>query len=220
MPNWCYTHYTFDGNTSDVVDFYHKLDEWTSEEHIKNGFGYGWLGNVVSKAGFGKFMAPNCPDKLRMRCRGSVTDISEVNRIDENSSSFGVWVESAWYATPKIFFAIIDKYHYDISVAYQVEEGGNEIYQIYDPDNLGCYDDESLYLDLCVDMNDEDLEEYPVLKELLDGGTYWNSGAFLEYIKQYGFESVEDFNEYFYQNLSDDDFVVAHKFEYIDEVYE
>ena len=221
MPNWCYTHYTFDGNANDIEAFHNNIEEWTSVDDNRSAFGESWLGNLVEKAGFGKYIATNCPEGLRIRCRGSISDIGEVEDSSDERKSFSLSTETAWYAMPKIFFEIIEKFEYNISVAYQVEECGMGIYEIYDPDNLGCYDDASLYLDLFINDNEEEVfEKYPVLKELSECNAYWNLYAFLEFINKYGFISVEHFNDFFGENLDDDDFVVAHKFEYIDEVYE
>lgn len=221
MPNWCYTHYTFDGNANDIEAFHNNIEEWTSRNYLPNGFGVNWLGNIVQGSGLGKYMAPNCPSHLKLSCRGELIDICDIDDSRDASKSFSISTSTAWCEMPKMFIKIIEEFGYDISVAYQAEECGNEVYTIYDPDNLGCYDDASLYLEFFISDNERELfERYPVLKELSECSSYWNSGAFLDFINKYGFTSVDNFNDFFSENLDDDDFVIAHKFEYVNEIYE
>ena len=113
MPNWCYTHYTFNGNADDIEAFHNNIEEWTSVDDNRSDFGESWLGNLVEKAGFGKYIATNCPDGLRIRCRGSIDYIGEVEDSSDERKSFSLSTETAWYAMPKIFFEIIEKFEYD-----------------------------------------------------------------------------------------------------------
>ena len=57
--------------------------------------------------------------------------------------------------------------------------------------------------------------------------TFWDSYNIrdaavsqIDFINKYGFTSVDNFNDFFSENLDDDDFVIAHQFEYVNEIYD
>lgn len=134
MPNWCSTKFVFTGNAQDITDIYNKITEYTSSSIGKSDFGNCWLGNVLIGFGFG--------DKIdsktdRLRCRGSITDIGEIEDYYD-SFSFEFWTDTAWCPMVRMWNEIIAK-HYDnrISVSWLAEEPGCCLYETNDMDMFG-----------------------------------------------------------------------------------
>lgn len=108
MPNWCSTKFVFIGNAQDITDIYNKITEYTSSSIGKSDFENCWLGNVLIGFGLGDRINSEAD---RLRCRGSITDIGEIdNRYD--NFSFEFWTDTAWCPMVRMWNEIIAK-HYD-----------------------------------------------------------------------------------------------------------
>lgn len=131
MPNWCSTKFVFTGNAQDITDIYNKITEYTSSSIGKSDFGNCWLGNVLIGFGLGDRIDSEAD---RLCCRGSITDIGEVEDC-HNNFSFEFWTDTAWYPMVRMWYEIIAK-HYDnrISVYWIAEESGNQLYLTNDID--------------------------------------------------------------------------------------
>lgn len=155
MPNWCYTRITFHGNKTEIEDFHEKIDKWTSEEFAENGFGPNWLGNILHRVGLSDRIDS---EENRLRCRGSVGYVEDVEVCSDNDATFYIDTETAWTPMLEMWVATIKALKYEtIGFSYLAEEPGMCVYEIYDP--YGDYD-ESYYVDtyLCgADENDTNL---------------------------------------------------------------
>lgn len=129
MPNWCYTKYIFHGSEKHLTTFREKIHEWTSTEFMNSYFGTKWLGNIVIGAGF-KDRIDNSNESMRIRCRGSLLELGEVE-----DTSLSLSTETAWVPMPYMWQLIINKLGLHIHFSYFAEEPGMELYEIYDPKN-------------------------------------------------------------------------------------
>lgn len=148
MPNWCATTYVFAGNTDEITMLSDKITEWTSKEFIKTDFNSDWLGNVLYGAGLQDRI--DTPES-ELRCRGSIMEIGDVYEMENGKSAFDISTETAWVPMAKMWEEVIKKLDLDsVRFAYEAEEPGCELYWIYDPDNLGVFDNDEVYVDLCI----------------------------------------------------------------------
>ena len=141
MPNWCYNEIEIEGGKKEIDNLYKKLEEWTSKNYCDNGFGEGWLGNLLIGSGINK---PEDFDtnsqKKTLRCRGQVISLSrDANIIYINT-------ETAWAPMIKMFDAICKKYLSDYSLDFTSEESGWGIFCSTKDDYIGNY-----YIDYCGD---------------------------------------------------------------------
>lgn len=206
MPNWCTTMYYFCGNESEIKYLRSKVDEWTSGEYIKTDFGEAWLGNILHGAGLAsKIDAKN--DGLS--CRGYISYIGEVELT--STCCFCLNTETAWVPMTKMWQAVIDKLHLaSVKFCYIAEECGCELYQIYDPNDLGFFD---IY-DYAVDC---------YLPNEFDGeieSDYYNRDDLKKRLQKAFNNNSDDLEELLalvdnYDFGSDDYYISIHAFDYI-----
>lgn len=131
MPNWCYTNITIYHESETEVEKLEKLiDEWTSKDHMENGFGLKWLGNIVLGSGVGTVDTGKQTD---LRCRGSIVDYCR------NGNELTINTETAWTANLQMWVKVIEKYLPDAELTYNTEELGCDISHTNDPDLVGRY---------------------------------------------------------------------------------
>lgn len=90
MPDWCDTRMTIEGPKDQVENIRKMILQWTSKNYAKNDFGHGWLGNIVLGAGF------SYKGKNKLSCRGSITEIGEVEEKGPRLHYFELYYISAW----------------------------------------------------------------------------------------------------------------------------
>jgi len=147
MPNWCSTLINFKGNP-DAIKTLHDFisdDKANKEIGLSNDFGYNWLGNYLHRAGL---------NYENYRCRGTVCDIQ---KIDDEGTSFHIWTETAWAPMLAMWQAIIDKIAPGIEIIYSSSECGCSVYWTNDPSFADKY---------IVDLYDEDVLEDNVVEAL------------------------------------------------------
>lgn len=131
MPNWCYTHYTIEGESKELKTFYDLIKELDNKvvPDIKNDFGTLWLGSIVNRLG---------ADWKTVCCRGKISDY----QFTDNSlmiSTSTAWTEMAeWRNFIKSKFP-------SFKFFFMSEEDGNEYYVTND--NKGKYYSYRYYLD-------------------------------------------------------------------------
>ncbi len=161
MPNWCWTSMRFHGNKTEIEDFHKKLEEFTSKNYMENCFGTMWLGNILCGAGLTDHIN-NSDEDLRIRCRGQILYIDDIDYEFEEDISFEVQYESAWAWVGKMWFKLIETLGYEsVGFSFMSEETGVELYQKYDP--YGDFEDEKWYVDSYIegdDFNDEKLLKF------------------------------------------------------------
>lgn len=164
MPNWCNTCIMFQGNKDDIEKFHTQLNEWTSKTFINTDFGETWLGNILYGAHLSYLVDDTNNDGVR--CRGWLTEIGELEEGIDDVCTFSIYTETAWVPMSRMFDEVIKKLKYNIKYAYQAEEPGWGLYEIYDPDGLEFFDDETVYVDMFLDVADE--KAFQWLSELKD----------------------------------------------------
>lgn len=161
MPNWCGTRIIFHGDKFEVEDFHKKIEEWTSKEFIDTDFGTAWLGNILYGVGLEERI--DYPTN-RLRCRGWIYYISEIECFDDDHCIFVVDTETAWGPMLGMWKAVIDELLYStVGFSYQAEESGCELYEIYDP--YGDFDGEDYCIDLHLEGEDKSNERFKDISE-------------------------------------------------------
>lgn len=162
MPNWCYTNITISHENETEVEKLEKfVDKWTSKDHMDNGFGHKWLGNIVLGSGVGTIDTGKETD---LRCRGTIIDYYR------SGNELVISTETAWTPMLQIWVKVIDKYLPGGELIYSTDEGGFDINDTNDPELVGKYildyygEDESIESDW---EADEDTVRV-VLQKLLD----------------------------------------------------
>lgn len=136
MANTCFTKFRFEGSADEITDFNRKLNDWTSRP-IGDSRDQYWCGNILWGAGL-EHLIGTAGDNGTVRCAATVTSIEDIEEIEGDTAGFEVFVESKWIPMAKMWKAIIDKLGYkSVKFAYLADEPGCDIYQLYDPDNLG-----------------------------------------------------------------------------------
>lgn len=131
MPNWCYTNITIShGNETEIEKLEKLIDEWTSKDYMKNGFGHKWLGNIVLGSGVGTVDSDKATD---LRCRGTIIDYYK------SANELVINTETAWTAMLQMWIKVIEKYLPDAELIYNAEELGCDISYTNDPDLVGKY---------------------------------------------------------------------------------
>lgn len=154
MPNWCSTKIEFTGTTADLADFHDKIVKYTTTELASSGFGKDWLGNVLHGFGLGDRIDS---EHNRIRCRGSISDISDIN-IWADKTSFTVWTETAWVPMVHMWYVIIEKYYDNrISVHWIAEEEGCGYYATND---IGWFGIDYYHVEWAIEDEDEYGGEY------------------------------------------------------------
>jgi len=131
MPNWCYTNITINHENETEVEKLEKLiNEWTSKNHMPNGFDNKWLGNVVLGSGVGTVDTDKETD---LRCRGTIIDYYRTG------NELVISTETAWSPMLKMWVKVLEKYLPDAELIYSADECGFDINDTNDPDLVGKY---------------------------------------------------------------------------------
>ena len=159
MPNWCSTTYRFRGTKNELELLNGKIKEWTSGSTMTTDFGDSWLGNIVIGAGF-KDRIDNEDPSLIIRCRGTLTDIGDVEGDGENCS-LDLWTETAWVPMGIMWQYVIKTLGLNtVGFTFEAEEPGCELYWIYDPNDYGDFLNEEVYIDSFGDNEVDKLSGY------------------------------------------------------------
>lgn len=149
MPNWCNTTFVFSGEPKEIAElhaFVKRSTERTKEHLESSGFNADWLGNVLIEAGLKDLIDKPIADG-GVSCRGAIMDISDLPDGDD-VTTFNLTTETAWVPMGKMWAAVIEKLQLNsVQFCYEAEECGCEIYQIYDPHELGYFDNDQVYID-------------------------------------------------------------------------
>lgn len=213
MPNWCYTKITFHGNIKEIEDFHKKLDEWTEEAYMPNGFGPNWLGNILYRVGLGDRVDAG---KNGLRCRGQITYVDELDGISTDEETlFYIDTETAWCPMIKMWVEVIKALEYKtIGFSYLSEELGMGIYEIYDP--YGDYD-ESYYVATYLDDEDQDNDKLCWLEDNIYHSSDEDLISTLQKVldtDESNLETLIDKIEH-YPFKSEDSYVHVHKYEIV-----
>lgn len=140
MPNWITTDYIFHGNYDEISKLHSKIEEYTSKNYMKNGFGESWLGNILCGCGLSDCIDTQDKSKL-IRCRGWIEyyDDIECNPLDLNDWSLQLCASTAWCPMAKMWEAVIDKLNLK-SVGFTYMSTSPDVYEIYDPNGYGDFD--------------------------------------------------------------------------------
>ena len=131
MPNWCNTNiYINYDDEKALKNLYNKIKSWTSKNYADNGFGHGWLGNVVLGAEIGTV---DTNPETDISCRG------DIEYIDCTNSQITICTETAWSPMLELWIKVIEKYLPDAELIYDACELGNELYATNDPCLVGKY---------------------------------------------------------------------------------
>lgn len=132
MPNWCTTTIVFHGDEKEIRDFHGKIKEWTSESLMPNDYEKAWLGNILCGVGL--------KDRIyilganRLRCRGSIDYIGNVELDGDGDPCFRIDTETAWVPMIRMWEETIKKLEYkSIGFSFQSEEPGCNEYFMFDP---------------------------------------------------------------------------------------
>ena len=161
MPNWCYTNITINHeNETELQKLSNLIDEWTSKDYMKNGFGNNWLGNIVLGSGVGTVDTDKETD---LRCRGTIIH----SMVTDNQLIIDT--ETAWSPMLQMWVKILEKYLPDAELIYNADECGNGVNDTNDPALEGkyildYYGDEDIESDW--EADEETVRE--VLQKLLD----------------------------------------------------
>lgn len=130
MPNWCYMQITINGDgTKDLDKVYNSIPEVST---VENGFGSGWLGDLVIALG---------KDYKEIRCRGAIEDYF----YSEKDEQITIYCYHAWEPCYELMKIIKETFNveviyvaYDEFFAFAVtndEEESKSAYIIYDCNN-------------------------------------------------------------------------------------
>ena len=208
MPNWCNTCIMFQGNKDDIEKFHIQLNEWTSKTFIKTDFGEAWLGNILYGARLSYLV--DTTNSEHVRCRGWIDIIGDIEDGSDDTYIFTVFTETAWAPMTRLFDKVIKKFKYNIEYAYQAEEPGCELYEIYDPDDLGFFDDGNIYVDMFLDSADE--KEFQWLSELNDM-PYVNEFDLKKWLDKHKIKDEKELDKIEFN--SQDSYVYIHRYEYV-----
>ena len=162
MPNWCYTSITINcKNAEEAKMLYERIEEWTTSNYCRNGFGRSWLGNIVGNSGIDSMKDGK---DFSVRCRGTL----EYLDYQEGENTVSVATETAWCPMIQMWERICEKYLTEYEIIYTAEEPGYELFYTNDPVLSGSY---------VIDSVNEDFSN-----KYLSGETY-DSEADKEYLK-------------------------------------
>lgn len=158
MPNWCYNYITINNEDKKELEKLNNLiEEWTSKDHVENGFGLNWLGNIVGNSGIDTWDEEKHNFSSGTRCRGTLVEYN----LDEEELL--ITTETAWCPMIQMWIKILEKYSPTSSLVFDAEEPGNEIYVTNDDYYRGLY-----YIDSCRDDYDFDREaNEDIVRELI-----------------------------------------------------
>ena len=117
MPNWCFTQYIIKSDDKNALkDLEKKLNDWTQENYIENGFGPKWLGNIVGHSGL-YHIDPDIEwdDNYIPYCRGTLDD------CELTDEGLYIETETAWSADHEMIADLIKTYIPDAEVLFTSE---------------------------------------------------------------------------------------------------
>lgn len=138
MPNWCDTIYQCVGPKRDIGKLHGILQRMDSRQGsvMKNDFGTLWLGELVRELGY---------SWEKYACRGEIRDFSVSPDVyDSDNEVLTITQETAWHEQKGVR-ECIEKRFPSVSVYFQDEEPGCELFLTND--YLGKYFPEQYYLD-------------------------------------------------------------------------
>lgn len=190
MPNWCSTSIEIYHDSSDELKFFdEKIDELTSYNYIKNGFGEKWLGNLVGNSGIGVIPENNVSG---IKCRGSIT--YKTLRDD----CLYIETETAWAPMLEVWLKLIDKYISGAQILYVATEPGCELYWTNDPGWLRRY----VIIDCDDDYVNDDATEHNVVEFLQEkfGTSEEDVSKLMRILKESSFRNDIFIHQYEYVN--------------------
>lgn len=162
MPNWCMTRIIFHGNKSEIEDLHSKIEEWTSNNLMANGFGPNWLGNILVGAGLGDRI--DSEKDNRLRCRGSLEYMGDVTVESEDDAYFAIDTDTAWDPMVRMWDEVFKAIGYKtIGYSFQAEEPGMCLYLTYDP--YGDFTGEKYYIDIFLEGDDKLNEKLTAIRD-------------------------------------------------------
>lgn len=133
MPNWCYTNITINcKNAKEAKMLHNKIEEWTTSDYCKNGFGRFWLGNIVGNSGIDSMKDGK---DFSVRCRGTL----EYLDYKEGENTVSAVTETAWCPMLKMWEKICEKHLTEHEIIYTAEEPGCGLFYTNDPVLSGVY---------------------------------------------------------------------------------
>ena len=155
MPNWCLTKILITHNNENELKVFDKLlDQWTSRDYMKNGFGHNWLGNIVLGSGIGTVDTNSETD---FRCRGTI------DYKDLYKDELTIETSTAWSPMLRMWVELVNKFIPNADITYTAEEPGCGIHYTNDPDLEGKYILDSWDDDI---ESDYEIEEITLIKML------------------------------------------------------
>lgn len=127
MPNWCSTKIKISHDEDVINRLSTLLGEWTRENYCDNGFGLGWLGNIVGNSGIGD------PMTSTISCRGRLSDWYT------NGNDLIIYTETAWTPMLEMWVRVVDMYAEGATLIYEAEEPGECLYATNDENLAGRY---------------------------------------------------------------------------------
>lgn len=212
MPNWCTTRIIFHGNKSEIVDLHSKIEEWTSTNLMENGFGPSWLGNILAGAGLGDRIDNGLDN--RIRCRGSIEWISDVEVNSEDDALFHIDTETAWSPMVHMWDEVFEVMGYKtIGYSFQAEEPNMAIYIVMDP--YGDFALEKYYVDVYLEGEDRFDEKLATIR---DDRFYSSDETLSSTLKHFLDTDESDLSKLInmaenYQFANEDSYISIHEYE-------
>ena len=188
MPNWCFNHEIIAGPKQEINNLFTHLKKWTSQNYKENGFGLGWLGNIVIGAGFNIY---DDDPEHGYHCRGSINDTFEIEDLPNDEAKITFGSLTAWAPTPDIWYTIIKQYAPNCKYYYSSEEPGNELYESNDSE--GRFFPETIVVD--VFYNDEENAPTLIKKHFPESGYDYSIEQVIAGLKNILNSNNDDFDE-------------------------
>ena len=148
MPYWCFNREYIWGPKKEIQDLTQKLENWTRKNYEENGFGTGWLGNIVGFAELKRI--DEIPEKEGgLRCRGNLVEL-EPNKFfettyEDDTGEIKFESETAWEPMPELWYAVLKKHAPHCKYYYQSQENQMGILESNDVEHI--YFDEEFYVE-------------------------------------------------------------------------
>ena len=196
MPNWCSNEEVIEGPVNEIKSLYGKLNKWTSQNYVENGFGKGWLGNIV--IGSGLKIIDDDPEN-GVHCRGSVeesyhtcdgkTTTGFFILEDENTIRFHSM--TAWGPMPEMWLRILENHAPNCNYYFMSEEPGMELYLSNDVDHL--FFNDEFYVDVTYFNEDKVPEKYVDI--FTDSSYDWTEDELITAMQEITGSDEDDFHK-------------------------
>lgn len=131
MPNWCSTRITINHyDENELKNLEALINVCMEKNYMENGFGLGWLGNIVGNSGIGTIDTGKETD---LRCRGWLS------YMELYDNQLTIDTETAWIPMLEMWIKLLNKYLPDAELIYQADEPGCGIHCTNDPTLIGKY---------------------------------------------------------------------------------